>query len=130
MISALTISGVTTTLLKFAACTDAPNGESLAWPSGHVSSTMTMATVLNDAYGPLVGVPMFGLTGLVALERLDSGEHHFSDVVFGAALGWLVAETVVQDERPELLGGQLVPYVAPESSHAGIAWVRNITPSQ
>lgn len=126
MFSALTITGVTTILLKVAANTDSPNGESLSWPSGHVSSTMAMATVLNDAYGPLVGLPMFGLTGLVAVERLDDGEHHFSDVIFGAALGWVVAETVMKEHRPEVFGGELVPYFDPNRPSAGVAWVKNI----
>jgi len=114
--------------LKVAANTESPNGENLAWPSGHVSSTMAMATVLNHAYGPLVGIPMFGLTGLVGLERLDSGEHHFSDLVFGAALGWVVAETVMKEHPPELLSGQLVPYVDPVGQNAGIAWVKTLGP--
>lgn len=125
-ISALTISGVSTTLLKLAACTDSPNGEEWAWPSGHVSSTMALATVLNDAYGPFVGVPMFGLTGLVAVERLDDGEHSFSDVVFGAALGWVVAETVMKEHRPEIFGGEIVPYADPMNRAAGVAWVKSL----
>jgi len=126
MFSVLTITGLSTLLLKAAANTEAPNGEELAWPSGHVSSTTAMATVLNEAYGPLVGVPMFGLSGLVAVERLDSGEHHFSDLVFGAALGWLVAETVMHEHHPEVFGGEVVPYVDVMSSGAGLAWVKTL----
>jgi len=125
-ISALSITGVTTVLLKLAACTDSPNGEEWAWPSGHVSSTMALATVLNDAYGPLVGLPMFGLTGLVAVERLDDREHSFSDVVFGAALGWVVAETVMKEHQPEIFGGQIVPYLDRAGTSAGVAWVKNL----
>ncbi|GMU21435.1 MAG: hypothetical protein AMXMBFR13_15280 [Phycisphaerae bacterium] len=124
MISALAITGASTMFLKVAANTESPNGEELAWPSGHVSSTMAIATVLNDAYGPLVGVPMFGLTALVGVERLDSEEHHFSDLIFGAALGWVVAETVMKEHRPEIFGGEIVPYVDPAGRHAGVAWVK------
>ncbi len=130
LFSALAITGTSTMFLKLAACTESPNGENLAWPSGHVSSTMAMATVLNDAYGPLVGVPMFGLTGLVAVERLDDREHHFSDVVFGAALGWVVAETVMKEHRPEVFGGEIVPYVDPANNNAGIAWIRTLGDSR
>jgi len=126
MISALTITGVTTMMLKVSANTESPNGEELAWPSGHVSSTMAMATILNDAYGPLVGVPMFGLTALVGVERLDSEEHHFSDLIFGAALGWVVAETVMKEHRPEVFGGQLVPYADPVNGTAGVAWYKSL----
>lgn len=124
--SALAISGATTLLLKAAACTDSPNGEAFAWPSGHVSSTMALATVLHNAYGPLVGVPMFGLTGLVAVQRMDYGEHHFSDVIFGAALGWVVAETIMKEHRPEVFGGEIVPYADPANGSAGVAWVKTL----
>ena len=126
MVSALTITGLSTMLLKVAANTESPNGEELAWPSGHVSSTMAMATVLNDAYGPAVGIPMFALTGLVGLERLDSGEHHFSDLLFGAALGWVVAETIMTEHRPQIFGGDIVPYVDPVHNNAGLAWVKTL----
>lgn len=124
MFSALTITGISTMFLKVAAWDDSPNGEWGAWPSGHVSSTMAIATVLNGAYGPLVGVPMFGLTGLVAVERMDDREHWLSDVVFGAVLGWVVGETVFKEHRPEILGGEVVPYVDPVRGGAGIAWVK------
>lgn len=126
LFSALTVTGLSTMFLKVCTNDESPNGELLAWPSGHVSSTMAMATVLNDAYGPLVGAPMFGLTALVAVERLDDAEHWFSDVVFGAALGWVVAETIMKEHRPEVFGGDLVPYVDPMSNNAGIAWVKTL----
>lgn len=126
MVSALTITGVSTVLLKLAACTESPNGEDFGWPSGHVSSTMAFATVLNRAYGPLVGVPMYALTGLVAVQRMDAQEHHFSDVVFGAALGWVVAETVMKEHRPEIFGGEIAPYVDPVSGNSGVAWLKTL----
>lgn len=126
LFNALTITGLTTMALKVAAWDRSPNGEWGAWPSGHTSSTMAMATVLNGAYGPLVGVPMFGLTGLVAIERMDSREHWLSDVVFGAVLGWVVGETVVKEHRPELLGGEIVPYIDPVNGGAGVAWLKTL----
>lgn len=126
LFNALTITGLTTMALKVAAWDRSPNGEWGAWPSGHTSSTMAMATVLNGAYGPLIGVPMFGLTGLVAIERMDSREHWLSDVVFGAVLGWVVGETVVKEHRPELLGGEIVPYIDPVNGGAGVAWLKTL----
>ncbi|MHC4442560.1 MAG: phosphatase PAP2 family protein [Planctomycetota bacterium] len=126
MFSALAITGLSTMLLKVSANTDSPNGEQWAWPSGHVSSTMAMATILNDAYGPLVGVPMFGLTALVGIERLDDREHHFSDLIFGAALGWVVAETVIKEHAPQIFGGEIRPYIDPINQHTGIAWVKTL----
>ncbi|HOB76059.1 MAG TPA: phosphatase PAP2 family protein [Phycisphaerae bacterium] len=122
--SALIITDLSTLLLKLAACTESPNGTNLGWPSGHVSSSMALATVLNDAYGPVVGVPMFAITALSGIERLDSREHHFSDVIFGAALGWVVGQTVMNEHRPEVFGGELVPYLDPHRAVAGVAWIK------
>lgn len=126
MFNALAITGTTTMFLKVCAWDYSPNGEWGAWPSGHVASTMAIATVLNDAYGPLVGVPMYGLTALVGIERLDDREHYLSDVVFGAALGWVVAETVMKEHRPEIFGGEIVPYVDPVNGGAGIGWLKSL----
>jgi membrane-associated phospholipid phosphatase len=125
MFDALALTGISTMFLKVCAWDDSPNGEWGAWPSGHVSSTMAVATVLNDAYGPIVGVPMFGLTALVGVERMDDREHWLSDVVFGAALGWVIAETVMKEHRPEIFGGEILPYVDPAGG-AGIAWYKNL----
>jgi hypothetical protein len=125
LISALIINGVTTTILKVAANTESPNGEELGWPSGHTSSTVALAAVLDEFYGPWAGVPLYGLAGLVAYERLDDNEHHLSDVVFGAALGYIVGKTVVRGRHPEILGGRITPYISPAGG-SGIAWVRKM----
>jgi membrane-associated phospholipid phosphatase len=122
--SVLIINGVSTLGLKLAASTRGPNRHRFAWPSGHTSSSFAMATVLHNAYGPWVGIPSYGVSTLVALQRMDAREHHLSDVVFGAALGWVVAETVMKDRQPLIFGGQIVPYVDPENGGAGVAWVK------
>lgn len=122
--SALIITDLSDLLLKVAANTHGPNGGNFAWPSGHMASTMALATVLNDAYGPLVGLPAYGATAFVGIQRLDAREHHFSDVVFGTALGWVVAESVMKEHAPEVFGGELVPYWDVERATAGVAWVK------
>ena len=126
LFSALIINSVSTSLLKLATCTEAPNGENWAWPSGHTSSTMTLAAVMHEAYGIWAGLPLYGLTTFVAWERLDSGEHHFSDVVFGAAMGWVIGHTVAAGRRPEIFGGELIPYADPNSGNAGVAWIKSL----
>jgi hypothetical protein len=127
MASALIITDMSTLFLKLcAADTKAPNKMFYAWPSGHMSSTMALATVLNDAYGPLAGIPAYTFTAFLGIERLDDREHKFSDVVFGAALGWVVAETVMKEHRPEIFGGEIVPYVDPETGNSGIAWLKTL----
>lgn len=123
--SALIITDVSTVLLKVSANTESPNNTNYGWPSGHMSSTMAVATVVYDAYGPWVGVPAYGVAALEGIQRLDSREHHLSDVVFGAALGWVVAHTVMKEHAPEIFGGELVPYVDPSSRASGVAWIKS-----
>jgi hypothetical protein len=62
----------------------------------------------------------------VGWQRLDSREHHFSDVLFGAALGWVVAEQVMKEHRPEIFGGEVVPYVSADGGSAGIGWLKTL----
>lgn len=124
LIEALTINGLSTMAIKLVSGRDSPNGESLAFPSGHTSSSVTFATVMHEAYGPWVGVPLYGLSALIAIERLDDGEHWVSDVVFGAALGWVVGHTVSSGRAPEIFGGEIAPYANPDTGTTGIAWVK------
>ena len=124
LIEALTINGLSTMAIKLVSGRRSPNGESQAFPSGHTSSSVTFATVMHEAYGPWVGVPLYGLSTLIAIERLDDGEHWVSDVVFGAALGWVVGHTVSSGRAPEIFGGEIAPYANPDTGTTGIAWVK------
>ena len=55
-------------MLGQAATSDrSPNGEWGTFPSGHTSSTFVVASVLHEAYGPVVGIPLYALGTLVAL---------------------------------------------------------------
>jgi len=121
---ALAVTGASTLLLKVAANTRAPDNEPFAWPSGHTSSSFTVAAVLNEYYGPWVGVPSFALAGLVGYQRLDSRVHDFSDVVFGAMLGYVVGTSIARDQKarfPEIWGMQVLPFNDPETGAAGLA---------
>ncbi len=124
LFSGLIINGVSTMGLKVATYTDSPNGEILAWPSGHTSSSFTVASIMHQAYGHAVGIPLYGLAGLAAFERLDSEEHHLSDVVFGAAMGLVVGHTVATGHRPQIFGGDLIPFADADDRSGGIAWMK------
>jgi len=124
LFSALIINGLSTVTLKLAACTDGPNDEPFAWPSGHVSSAFTVAAVMHQAYGPWAGIPLYGVAGMVGLARMDDREHHFSDVIFGAALGLVVGHTVAGGHRPQIFGGDIIPYADPTNNSAGVAWFK------
>lgn len=111
MIEALSITGATTLGLKLAVNDDCPNGKPLAWPSGHTSSSFTVAAVLDEFYGPQVGFPAYIGAGLVAYRMMDTGDHWASDVVFGMVLGHIVGHQVAGDGKMELAGFEVLPYL-------------------
>ena len=125
LLEALTLDYIITTALKTAAQDHGPNGEPLAWPSGHTSSSVTFATVMNEYFGPWVGAPLFALSGLVMYERMETGEHWASDVIFGAAIGFTVGRTVAAKEKPQIVGFNLVPYMDYQTGASGIALFKN-----
>jgi len=110
MFSALTINGVVTGGLKMIRQNDQPDGEVWAWPSGHTSSSFTVASVLHEFYGLKVGIPAYAVAGLVGWRMIDDGDHWASDVVFGATLGWVVGHTVARNQSPEIAGFEVSPY--------------------
>ncbi|GAI31884.1 unnamed protein product, partial [marine sediment metagenome] len=113
MIAALSVTGVATMGLKAIRQNEAPNGKDWAWPSGHAASSFTVASMLDEFYGPKVGVPAYALASLVAYRMMDSGDHWASDVVFGAALGWVVGHTFGQKHKElEIAGFKVLPYTA------------------
>jgi len=126
MITALSINGLTTLGLKAIRDNENPNGNRWAWPSGHTSSSFTVASVLDEFYGPKVGIPAYALASLVAYRMVDTGEHWTSDVVFGAALGWVVGHTVAGKHKKLEIGGfQVVPLTeAANASAMGLRLVK------
>ena len=126
MFKALTITGATTLALKLARDNDTPNGKALAWPSGHTSSSFTVAAVLDEMYGPEVGVPAYLTAGFVGYRMMESGDHWASDVVFGAVLGYLVGHHVAGAQDWNIAGFDMVPLMATEDGRnaAGISFVK------
>ena len=126
MITALSINALTTVGLKAIRNNENPNGNRWAWPSGHTSSSFTVASVLDEFYGPKVGIPAYALASLVAYRMVDTGEHWTSDVVFGATLGWVVGHTVAGKHKKLEIGGfQVVPLTeAANASAMGLRLVK------
>ena len=124
--TALTITVLTTAALKTARNNERPNGKDRAWPSGHTSSSFTVAAVLDEFYGPKVGIPAYAVASLVAYRMMDTGDHWGSDVVFGATLGWVVGHTVAgKHKKLEIAGFKVVPYMPiTEESAIGIGLVK------
>ena len=120
---ALVLNGLVTSGLKLAANDYSPNGESLAWPSGHTSSTATVAAVAWEYYGWKAGVPLYLLTGFVAASRLEDREHWLSDVIFGAVLGSVIGHSVARGRTLEVGGFTVLPYIHPRGG-AGIMFAK------
>jgi len=122
MIAALSVTGVATFGLKAIRHNEAPNGKDWAWPSGHAASSFTVASMLDEFYGPNIGVPAYALASLISYRMLDSGDHWTSDVVFGAALGWVVGHTFgAKHKQLEVAGFKVLPYTAYALGNNGTA---------
>ena len=126
MMTALAVNSLTTTGLKAIRNNDTPNGKQWAWPSGHTSSSFTVASVLDEYYGPKVGIPAYVLASLVGYRMMDTGDHWASDVVFGATLGWVVGHTVAgRHEKLEVAGFDILPYLGNDGGATmGVSLVR------
>jgi membrane-associated phospholipid phosphatase len=92
---------------------ESPNGKDWAWPSGHAASSFTVASVLDEFYGPRVGIPAYAVASVVSFRMIDSGDHWGSDVIFGATLGWVVGHTFAGKHKDlEVAGFKVMPYMS------------------
>lgn len=65
-----------------------------SFPSLHAAHSFMWAGVVARHYGKKAGIPAFLAASYVGWSRLAHNKHHLTDVVAGAALGYLVARTV------------------------------------
>ena len=103
LFSAYTINGILSLAIKGIADTERPTNTWVdgryGFPSGHASTTFTIASVLDEYYGGCIGVPAYAVAGLVGWGRIDARDHDASDVVFGAALGYVIGKSVARNHR-------------------------------
>ncbi|HIJ70505.1 MAG TPA: phosphatase PAP2 family protein [Planctomycetes bacterium] len=127
MMKALSVTGAATMALKLIVNNHTPNDKWLAWPSGHTASSFTVASVLDELYGPEVGFPAYLAAGFVGYRMMDSGDHWASDVVFGAVLGWIVGHHIGAEQKAlELAGFEVNPYTTftPTGPAMGLSLVK------
>jgi membrane-associated phospholipid phosphatase len=94
---AVLVNSVTTTALKYAVARTRPDGsDRLSFPSGHTSNAFAIAGVANAHYGWKVGVPSYVAASAIGLSRVSRDKHHLSDVMAGAALGYISGRTVLR----------------------------------
>jgi membrane-associated phospholipid phosphatase len=106
--------------LKAAVQRERPDGSGhLSFPSGHASTTFATATVLASHFGWRIAVPGYVVASYVASSRLHENRHNASDVIFGAALGIAVGETVRARRKPPL---RVQPVLLPGAAGLLVAW--------
>jgi len=124
LLSAYTISGVSTVAIKAIANTKRPsdryNNGNYGFPSFHTSSAFSMAAVLDEYYGPRAGLPAYALAGLVGWSRIDQRAHDLSDVLFGAALGFVIGKSVAGRQLYGDSRVRLRPYIHPTEPANGL----------
>ncbi len=127
-LTAINAYGLTTTatvLLKAAVNTKRPsqdwNGGQFGFPSYHTSSSFAFAAVLDEYYGPKVGLPAFALAGLIGWSRIDERDHDLSDVLFGAALGYVIGKSVAKSHLGQTGCVRVVPFSDPDNHAAGLS---------
>jgi len=112
LIRAQFVTGSLTFALKQAVGRERPDhSNDASFPSGHASEAFATATVLDRRYGLRAGLPAYLLAGYVAASRLNESQHYLSDVIAGAALGFIVGRTVTRDREGGRLG--FYPTVTP-----------------
>lgn len=113
-----------TTALKLSVRRTRPNGANdLSFPSGHTSNAFAWATVAHRHYGKKTGALAYGAAGLIGISRMEKDVHHLSDVLAGAALGYVVGRTVVRENGEPVAGKRsfsLVPMSDASGRGAGL----------
>ncbi|MEN6385594.1 MAG: phosphatase PAP2 family protein [Phycisphaerales bacterium] len=104
MLRALAVTGATTLALKAAVHDHTPNDKDWAWPSGHTSSSFAAAAVLDEFYGPSIGIPAYLGAGFVGYRMMESGDHWASDVLFGGVLGYVIGHTIAGNHKELAIG--------------------------
>ena len=73
--------------LKYAVNERRPNGGKHSFPSGHTSVAFGAAAYIHQRYGWQTGLPFEVLAAVVGYSRVKTHDHHWYDVVAGAAIG-------------------------------------------
>ena len=128
MMRALGVTGATTLLLKGIVENHTPNDKEWAWPSGHTASSFCVASVLDEFYGPKIGIPAYLAAGFVGYRMMDSGDHWASDVLFGGVLGYVVGHAIAGENKEfQVCGFKIQPLVTTlhDRPAAGIALAKD-----
>ena len=116
---AVAVSFVYTHALKRMAGRPRPDGSNrLSFPSGHTSTAFAWATAAQAHYGWKAGVPSYAAASAIGLSRITNDKHHLSDVIAGAAIGYVTGRAVLRTNG-EPVGRQKVFALHPVSDAQG-----------
>ena len=94
--------------LKYAVNEERPNGGKHSFPSGHTSIAFASAGYIHQRYGWQTGLPFEILAAVVGYSRVKTHDHHWYDVVAGAAIGegsaFLFTRRLNEDTRVSIGG--------------------------
>lgn len=125
MISAHALTSLTVVTLKGVTDTSRPDPEAYGgrwgFPSFHTGSTFAIAATVEEYYGWKAGLPAYALAGLVGWSRIDQREHDLSDVLFGAALGYVIGKSVARTHKEYDAKYEIRPYSDPVHGGTGVA---------
>jgi membrane-associated phospholipid phosphatase len=120
----LIVAGTLSAVTKVAVRRKRPNGENRwSFPSGHAAGTFALAAVSSHYYGKKAGIPLYALAGTVAFSRVTSGRHFLSDVVAGAAIGYIAG-------RAAILGTEHVTSAPPSSAAQQVIGIQRMMAMQ
>ena len=91
-----------TQALKLSIDSTRPNGGDHSFPSGHTTTAFAGAGYLRVRYGWRVGLPFELLAATVGFARVQSRDHHWYDVVAGAAIGEGAAQIFTHRLNPDV----------------------------
>jgi membrane-associated phospholipid phosphatase len=92
------------------------NKDDDSFPSGHTTNAFSSATTLYRRYGWQIGAPAFAVATLTGVARERAREHHWYDVVAGAAIGGLSGWFFTDAFNDKV---QLVPWI--DSDGGGVS---------
>lgn len=101
-LEALLVTVIATESLKYATNRNRPDGrDNMSFPSGHASSTASLAASVSEMYDwdLRIAVPLYMVTAFVGASRIQSNDHHLSDVIAGITLGTLVGSSFAKYQK-------------------------------
>jgi len=96
--TSMAASALMVAVLKYAVDRERPGGGGDRWnssfPSGHACGSMAFATVFSSYYSEYRPA-FYSAAVLIAISRVYLGRHYPSDVILGAAIGYLSSKLIL-----------------------------------